>query len=67
MTIKVRETWTEIVERERIIEVNSLEDAMDMELELGEGDEISTEIDINSINYEIIEEVSEWKLIKLQE
>tara|TARA_R100000808_G_scaffold18724_1_gene40955 strand:+ start:248 stop:427 length:180 start_codon:yes stop_codon:yes gene_type:complete len=59
MTIKVRETWTEIVERERIIEVNSLEDAMDMELELGEGDEISTEIDINSINYEIIEEVSE--------
>jgi len=67
MTIKVRETWTEIVERERIIEVNSLEDAMDMELELGEGDEISTEIDTNSINYEIIEEVSEWKLIKLQE
>tara|TARA_R100000664_G_scaffold15473_1_gene24008 strand:+ start:610 stop:789 length:180 start_codon:yes stop_codon:yes gene_type:complete len=59
MTIKVRETWTEIVERERIIEVNSLEDAMDMELELGEGDEISTEIDTNSINYEIIEEVSE--------
>ena len=59
MTIKVRETWTEIVERERIIEVNSLEDAMDMELELGEGDEISTEIDIDSINYEIIEEVSE--------
>ena len=59
MTIKVRETWTEIVERERIIEVNSLEDAMDMELELGEGDEISTEIDTNSINYEIIEEVSD--------
>ena len=59
MTIKVRETWTEIVERERIIEVNSLEDAMDMELELGEGDEISTELDTNSINYEIIEEVSD--------
>jgi len=59
MSIKVRETWTEIVERERIIEVNSLEDAMDMELELGEGDEISTEIDTNSINYEIIEEVSD--------
>ena len=56
MTIKVRETWTEIVERERIIEVNSLEDAMDMELELGEGDEISTELDTNSLNYEIIEE-----------
>jgi hypothetical protein len=59
MTIKVRETWTERVERERIIEVNSLEDAMDMELELGEGDEISTELDTNSINYEIIEEVSD--------
>ena len=59
MIIKVRETWTEIVERERIIEVNSLEDAMDMELELGEGDEISTELDTNSINYEIIEEVSD--------
>ena len=28
MTIKVRETWTEIVERERIIEVDSLENAM---------------------------------------
>ena len=59
MTIKVRETWTEIVERERIIEVNILEDAMDMELELGEGDAISTELDTNSINYEIIEEVSD--------
>ena len=61
MTIKVRETWTEIVERERIIEVNSLEDAMDMELELGEGDEISTELDTNSINYEIIKEVTDDK------
>jgi len=59
MSIKVRETWTEIVRRERIIEVNSLEDAMDMELDLGEGDEISTEIDTNSINYEIIEEVKD--------
>jgi hypothetical protein len=57
MTIKVRETWTEIVERERIIEVDSLEDAMDMELDLGEGDEISIELDTNSLNYEIIEEV----------
>jgi hypothetical protein len=59
MTIKVRETWTEIVERERITEVNSLEDAMDMELDLGEGDEISIELDTNSLNYEIIEEVSD--------
>ena len=59
MSIKVRETWTEIVRRERIIEVNSLEDAMDMELDLGEGDEILTEIDTNSINYEIIEEVKD--------
>ena len=56
MTIKVRETWTEIVERERIIEVDSLENAMDMELELGEGDERSIELDTNSLNYEIIEE-----------
>tara|TARA_X000001388_G_scaffold58994_1_gene44409 strand:+ start:316 stop:510 length:195 start_codon:yes stop_codon:yes gene_type:complete len=59
MTIKVRETWTEIVERARIIEVDSLEDAMDMELDLGEGDEISIELDTNSLNYEIIEEVSD--------
>ena len=59
MTIKVRETWTEIVERERIIEVDSLEDAMDMELDLREGDEISIELDTNSLNYEIIEEVSD--------
>ena len=56
MTITVKETWTEIVERERIIEVDSLEDAMDMELDLGEGDEISTELDTNSIRCEIIEE-----------
>ena len=60
MTIKVRETWTEIVERARIIEVDSLEDAMDMELDLGEGDEISIELDTDSISYQIIEEVSEW-------
>ena len=59
MTIKVRETWTEIVERARIIEVDSLEDAMDMELDLGKGDEISIELDTNSLNYEIIEEVSD--------
>ena len=59
MTIKVRETWIEIVERARIIEVDSLEDAMDMELDLGEGDEISIELDTNSLNYEIIEEVSD--------
>ena len=59
MTIKVRETWTEIVERARIIEVDSLEDAMDMELDLGEGDEISIELDTDSISYQIIEEVSE--------
>ena len=57
MVIKVRETWIEIVEKERIIEANSIEEAMDEELELGEGDEISTELDTNSINYEIIEEV----------
>jgi len=56
MTIKVRETWTEIVERARIIEVDSLEDAMDMELDLGEGDEISIELDTDSISYQIIEE-----------
>ena len=59
MTIKVRETGTEIVERARIIEVDSLEDAMDMELDLGEGDEISIELDTDSISYQIIEEVSE--------
>ena len=59
MVIKVRETWIEIVEKERIIEANSIEEAMDEELELGEGDEISTELDTNSINYEIIEEVSD--------
>ena len=59
MTIKVKETWTEIVERERIIKVNSLEDAMDMELELGLGDEISIELDTNSISYEIIEEIKD--------
>jgi hypothetical protein len=57
MTIKVRETWIEIVERARIIEVDSLEDAMDMELDLGEGDEISIELDTDSISYQIIEEI----------
>ena len=56
MVIKVRETWIEIVERERIIEANSLEEAMDEELELGEGKEVSTELQNNSINHEVLEE-----------
>tara|TARA_R100000773_G_scaffold12436_1_gene11491 strand:- start:187 stop:384 length:198 start_codon:yes stop_codon:yes gene_type:complete len=56
MVIKVRETWIEIVERERIIEANSLEEAMDEELELGEGEEVSTELQNNSINHEVLEE-----------
>ena len=56
MVIKVRETWIEIVERERIIEANSLEEAMDEELELGEGEVVSIELQNNSINHEILEE-----------
>ena len=32
---------------------------MDMELELGLGDEISIELDTNSISYEIIEEIKD--------
>ena len=56
MVIKVRETWIEIVEKERIIEANSLEDAMDEELELGEGEVVSIELQNNSINHEILEE-----------
>jgi len=58
MTIKVRETWTEIVERENIIEVDSLEEAWDKEINLGdEGELVSIELDTNSIGYEVIEEV----------
>tara|TARA_R100000697_G_scaffold25007_1_gene32924 strand:+ start:369 stop:551 length:183 start_codon:yes stop_codon:yes gene_type:complete len=56
MVIKVRETWIEIVEKERIIEANSLEEAMDEELELGEGEVVSIELQNNSINHEILEE-----------
>ena len=60
MTIKVRETWTEIVERENIIEVDSLEEAWDKEINLGdEGELVSIELDTNSIGYEVIEEVSD--------
>jgi len=57
MTIKVRETWTEIVERERIIEVDSLEDAWNKEINLEEGELVSIELDTNSIGYEVIEGV----------
>ena len=60
MTIKVRETWTEIVERENIIEVDSLEVAWDKEINLGdEGELVSIELDTNSIGYEVIEEMSD--------
>jgi hypothetical protein len=56
MVIKVRETWIEIVEKERIIEANSIEEAMDKELELGEGEVVSIELQNNSLNHEILEE-----------
>jgi hypothetical protein len=56
MVIKVRETWIEIVEKERIIEANSIEEAMDEELELGEGEVVSIELQNNSLNHEILEE-----------
>tara|TARA_Y100000114_G_scaffold139614_1_gene143787 strand:- start:1151 stop:1333 length:183 start_codon:yes stop_codon:yes gene_type:complete len=56
MVIKVRETWIEIVEKERIIEANSLEEAMDEELELGEGEVVAIELQNNSLNHEILEE-----------
>ena len=57
MTIKVRETWIEIVERENIIEVDSLEEAWNKEINLEEGELVSIELDTNSIGYEVIEEV----------
>ena len=56
MVIKVRETWIEIVEKERIVEANSLEEAMDEELELGEGEVVAIELQNNSLNHEILEE-----------
>tara|TARA_R100001443_G_scaffold99635_1_gene106808 strand:+ start:372 stop:551 length:180 start_codon:yes stop_codon:yes gene_type:complete len=59
MTIKVRETWIEIVERENIIEVDSLEEAWNKEINLEEGELVSIELDTNSIGYEVIEEVSD--------
>jgi len=63
MTIKVKETWTEIVERENIIEVDSMEEAWNKEINLGEGELVSIELDTNSIGYEIIEEIDNglWK------
>jgi len=57
MTIKVKETWTEIVERENIIEVDSMEEAWNKEINLGEGELVLIELDTNSIGYEIIEEI----------
>ena len=59
MVIKVRETWIEIVEKERIIEANTIEEAMDEELELGEGEVVSIELQNNSLNHEILEEVND--------
>ena len=57
--MKVRMTWYELVEREEILEVDSIEEAYDTEISLGNGDEVEVnlmnQIDSSySIGHEVI-------------
>ena len=57
--MKVRMTWYELVEREEILEVDSIEEAYDTEISLGNGDEVEVnlmnQIDSGySIGHEVI-------------
>jgi hypothetical protein len=52
--MKVRISWVERTLREVEIEVNSIEEAHDTEIILGEGDEQWIELEDNSITHEKI-------------
>jgi|TARA_B100000085_G_C18290807_1_gene410103 hypothetical protein len=62
MTITVKETWWELVQRENVFEVEDMEEAYNGEIMLGSGDEVSSELHLKGgcdIEYEILEEVSD--------
>lgn len=64
MTITVKETWWELVQRENVFEVEDMEEAYNGEIVLGSGDEVSSELHLKGgcdISYEILEgEEDEW-------
>tara|TARA_R100001510_G_C7624722_1_gene184803 strand:- start:686 stop:853 length:168 start_codon:yes stop_codon:yes gene_type:complete len=54
--MKVKVIWHELVVREDILEVDSLEEAHDTEINLGEGDVVHIELNSgNDIHHEVIE------------
>jgi len=58
MTITVKETWWELVQRENVFEVEDMEEAYNGEIVLGSGDEVSSELHLKGgcgIGYEILE------------
>tara|TARA_A100001011_G_scaffold388093_1_gene467061 strand:- start:1179 stop:1373 length:195 start_codon:yes stop_codon:yes gene_type:complete len=58
MTITVKETWWELVQRENVFEVEDMQEAYDGEIVLGSGDEVSSELHLKDgcdIGYEILE------------
>jgi hypothetical protein len=54
--MKVRISWIERTLKEEIVEVNSIEEAHDTEIILGEGDEQWIELEDNSITHEEVQE-----------
>jgi len=58
--MKVKMIWHELVEREEILEVDSLEEAYDTEIDLGEGEILNIELNSGfDIEHIIIDEENE--------
>jgi hypothetical protein len=58
--MKVKMTWHELVVREDILEVDSLDEAYDTEIVLGEGDIVHIELNSgNDIEHIVIDEDDE--------
>lgn len=61
--MKVKVIWHELVVRENILEVDSLDEAYDTEIDLGEGDIVHIELNSgNDIEHIIIDEENEEEL-----
>jgi len=58
--MKVKMTWYELVEREKILEVDSLEEAHDTEINLGNGEIVDITLHSpNDIQHIVIDEENE--------
>jgi|TARA_R110002167_G_scaffold278910_1_gene484767 hypothetical protein len=62
--MKVKMTWYELVEREEILEVDSLEEAHNTEINLGNGEIvditlITSNVKVNDIQHIVIDEENE--------